>query len=546
MTNTVIDDDRAERPTPGDESTSGSVAAGAGERVPSGIEPLDERTGGLEKRGLHLLSSPPVPAREAFVLHFLRTGLDDDRHVALVTRTSPDRVIAAGERYGFPLEEAWRAERLRIVGFRGDHEVRLRRAASPEDVFVELASVLPAEVERIVFDPGAVLWEGRGDGSAASAFVDFVHETSATVLATTTRELDGGLSVASELVTQAASGVFELEEETGSLVRLTVRKLGAGRPHRSDVTLSLREGEGFRAHSGAPARRASDRPGAGSDRLLRLALDGPIGDELEDWLRDTYRVTEAEDPLDLVSRLQGDDPFGAVLISLDRGHLEEGRKACSVCRRLRPSIPAVVVSDEPFRASDRADLLRAGADECMTGTLNVEELASRLDLVRARGGGFHPGAASENDGRPGSSGASDGAVGSVPVEAVVDGTPPTGRPGGGPAGGDDRAGPIAEEAFRREIRRALADREASVFTVVRFSPENAGETADELVELIRTESGDFVGLLDGRAAAWLAGTAPSEAEGFLRRVREVVDVGSLDPEILGSVRDAGRLRELAG
>lgn len=515
--------------------------------VPSGVGPLDERTGGLDAGGLHLLSSPPVPARTALALQFLDAGLEAGEDVALVTRTRPGRVLAAAERFGLDLEAAWRERRLRIVGFRGDYEVRLRRAASPEEVYVELASLISSDASRVVFDPGTVLWEGRGEGSAASAFVDFVEDHPATVLATTTRGVEGDLPLSTELVSHGAAGILELHEEGNGLLRLSVRKLHGARPEKPDVTLALREGEGLTATDGAPSRRSSDRPGTGSDALLRLTLEGPLGEELEDWLRTTYRVSEADDPLDLVSRLQEDEPWGLVLISLGRERLEEGRRACSVCRRLRPGLPVVAVSDEPFRASDRADLLDAGADECMTGGVNVDELASRLELARARGGAAHPRSAEERGGDEAIAGEAGG--GSEPAERYNGRLVADGAEDEALAGESRGEGPVADAAFRDEIRKELAESGARVFTVIRFAADDPSALPRTLSGLVRAEDGDFAGLLRGQPAVCLSGTAPSESRGFLRRVRgelEEAAGGPVEAEVLGSVRDAERLRELAG
>lgn len=500
--------------------------SGPGEPRPvaTGVGPLDERTGGLEAGGLHLLSAAPVPARTALVVQFLQEGLDEGEDVALVTRTRPGRVFDAARRFGRDLEEAWRDGRLRLVGFRGDYEVRLRRAASPEEVYRELSSLLDAPPARIAFDPGTVLWEGRGEGSAASAFVDFVDGLPATVLATTTRKLAGELSLSTEMVSQASAGVFELREEGGGLLRLSIRSLAGGRPEQADVTLALKAGAGLVAPDSRPTRRSSDPAGEGSDELLRLELDGPLAQELEGWLRETYRVTRVEDPLDLVSRLQTDDPYGLVVVSLGRERLEEGLKACRVCRRLRPGLPVAVVSDEPFRASDRAALLRAGADECMTGGVNVEELASRLELAEVRGGP-HPGASGDDEARHARPAAADGG----PPERLRE--------------------PLDAAAFRAELREGLSTDGPRVFTVVRFAAADPGGLARELAGLVRAEDGDFAGVLAGRPAAWLSDTVPSEAESFLRRVRETLGeaAGGLpgETEVLGSARDAERLRDLA-
>lgn len=486
--------------------------------VPSGIGPLDDRLGGLRSGGLYLLSAPPAPPRTAAVLQCVAAGLRDGGSAALVTRARPDRVFRLAEGWGLELRGPWEEERLRLLGFRGEHEARMRRAGSPSDVFEELAGLLEPVPDVLAFDPGSPLWEGRFDGVAASAFVDFVEGTGATALATTSAEPDQGLSSALELVSQAAAGVFRLEDAGRGLVRLRVHKLEPSGVVPDEVTLELASDAGLVAPTGTPGRRSSDRRGADPRAALVLHLDARLPDELEAWLRRRYDVTEVDAALGLVSALQEEASRGLALVHAERSRLEEARRACRVARRVRPSLALVALSSDRLRASDRASLLRAGADECLSAPLNVEEFASRLELAAARGGG---GAAAEER------------------EDVGDG-----------ADGADADGAMDEEAFRDEVRRRLESDDPGVFTVIRFRCPTPGSLLEEMRGRIRAEAGDFLGRVDGGCAVYLASTHPAEAEGFAARVREAGreagDGGELELEVLGGVRDAARLRELTG
>lgn len=515
--------------------------------IASGIAPLDDRTEGLEQGGLHLLSAPPDPARTAAVVQFVAAALEDGDRAALVSPTPPERLFAASRRFGRPLEAAWREGRLRLVGFRGEHEARLRRAGSPAEVYRELEGLLDPLPGRIAFDPGTALWEGRGDGSAAGALLDFLEAVPATALATTTADLGGELPLSAELVAQSAAGIFQLREAGGGLLRLVIQELDGGRPEQAEVTLALREGEGLAAPDEVPGRRWSDRPGADRDAVLHLPLEERLSEEAEAWLRERYDVTGVEEPLDLVARLQTDEPFGLVLLSLTRRRLGAGRRACRVCRRLRPELPVVVVSEEAFRASDRADLLRDGAEECMTGGVNVEELASRLELARTRVR------------RPPSDAEAE-TVGAAELAHAAGTGRGDGQGGGngdgqGPGPGAERengaAGALDEGSFRERLRERMRTAEPRVFSLVRFrGTEEDGGLARRLSEVIRAEEGDFAGLLGQEPAVCLADTVPSEAGAFVRRVRESLRTGADGPaveaEVLGSARDAARLRELTG
>lgn len=516
-------------------------------RVATGIDELDRRVDGLRPGGLYVLSSPPGHARRAAVLQFAAAGLADGGRVALVTRSKPDRLLGEAEDYGLSLHAAWEEGRLTLLGFRGEYEMRLRRAGSPEEVFRELASLMEPVPPRLVFDPGSPLWEGRGDGATAHAFVDFLEETGATCLATTTTALDGGLSAATELVTQAATGLFELDEGGEGLVRLRILKLEPGGRAREEVTLSLVAGEGLTGVGEAPARRHTDVAAVGQRRALLLPLEAPLPEELASWLRARYEVDDVGAPLDLVARLQEDRSYGLVLMHLDRERLSMGLRACRVCRRLRPELSVIVLSGDAIRARDRAKLLRAGADECLTGRVNVEELASRLELVRTRGRP-HPGptdgAEDREDGRGEGREAEDGGEADAGGEAED-------RGGTGAAeAAAERPDPLDADAFRTEVRRLLEADGSRVFTVLRF---RCGERADELLEhltrIVRAEAGDRVAPLDGECAVLLPDTRPVEAQAFLERAREELS-GALgespEAEVLGGVRDGPRLQALLG
>lgn len=509
--------------------------------IPSGIPALDERTGGLEEGELHLLCSPPIPARTSALVQFLAAGLEEEQRVALVSRLLPERLFRAAGSRGPALERAWEERRLVLAGFRGEYEARLRRAGKPAEVYEELARLLDPTPARLAIDPATALWKGRGDGGAAGAFVDFAGGSGMTVLAAGALELDGELPLASELVVQAAAGVFSLREGANGLLELSVRKAHGRSPGTDGITLELRREGELASPTVAPARRRTDTPPRAADRMLYLPLDRRLPEELVEWLRASYRVTGVTEPLDLVSRLQEEDAeerFGLILISLGRQRLEEVVDVCRVCRRLRPGVFVAVVSEESLRASDRARIVRAGADQCVTGGLDREELASRLEL-----------AAPPADRPP-----ERRAPGSDRSEQEGRGTQRGEDPGdeGGPPEPGEEEGPLREEAFRARLRKALASEGEQLFTVVRFARGAKDDVVTRLAGEIRSDEGDAVGILADRPAVWLADTLPAQAAAFVRRVRvmleEIADEGAegAEPEILGSARDAGRLRELSG
>lgn len=482
--------------------------------VRTGIEELDRRLDGLPEGGLYLLSATPGNARAAAVLQFAAAGLANGGRLGLVTRARPDRLFREAEDYGLSLEELWREGRLVLLGLRGEYEMRLRRAGSPEAVFRELASLMEPMPKRVVFDPGTPLWEGRGDGATASAFVDFLEESGATALATTTADLNGGLTAATELVARAAEGVFQLETTAGDLVRLRVLKLGSGERGGTDVTLELVPGRGLVAVGEEPGRRSGSRMPTGRRRALVLTLGGELPGDLEAWLEDRYDVEQVAEPMGLVSRLQEDESCGTVLLLMDRKHVTQARRACRVSRRVRPDVAVVLMSGDSLRARDRADLLEDGADELISGRVNVQEFSARLARARA-GAGRRP------------------------------------APAGEPAdrGGPDGPTVLGTEAFRDRLRRRLEADPLQIFSVVLFRSGDPVATLETLAEVVRGGEGDVVGPVSGRSAVLLSDTRTGEAEDFAARAASALardGAAPPDVEVLGSLRDTSKLRSLIG
>lgn len=480
--------------------------------VRTGIDTLDRQLDELPAGGLHLLSATPGNARAAAVLQFVAAGLGQEERVGLVTRVRPDRLLREAEDYGLSLEQPWREGRLVLLGLRGEYEMRQRRAASPDGVFRELRSLLEPVPPRLVFDPGTPLWEGRGDAAMAGAFVDFLEESEATALATTTAELDGGLSAATELVVQASVGVFQMEPTAGDLVRLRLLKLAAGKRRRRDVTLELVSGRGLVDIADRRGRGREGRMPTGPRRTLLLTLGGSLPEELEAWLRDRFDLREVEEPMELVTRLQEDETCGMVLVQLDPEHVSHARRACRVSRRVRPDVAVVLMSSDPLRARDRTVLLEDGADECFSGHVNVREFSARL--ARARAG---------RDRRP--------------------------MAAGEPLDRERPAGPATVEAvaFRDRLRGLLEAESLQLFSVVLFRSADPAVTLETLAEAVRGEEGDVVGPVDGGSAVLLPHTRLAEAERFAERAGKRLagsGGGSFEVEIMGSLRDDAELRAL--
>ena len=492
---------------PADVARDAEGASAESPWISSGLGPLDRQLGGLTPGGLYLLSGGEVDTRHYLSLAYLRAGLASGGTAALVTQVPREHLLRRLRQWELgEVADAWSEGRLRIAGYRGGYEHRVRNAGDPGAVFGELERRIGSGVDRVALVPGRPLWEGALGPVMTEAFVEWTRRVPATVWATYQRAEVGGSD--DERLHHAATGVFQLVEDGRGRTALRIRKTAAA--DLEPTTLSLDSA------LGAIAGRASDE-------LPRIVLMKPAGSEagesfttIRGWLGKMVEPRELDDPADLVDVLQEDPGIDAVVVFAAHDGLKEAVRAC----RLASSVgraPVVAVVGGRVRAADHAHLIRAGAAECLSGPINLSEFATRLERL-------------------------------VPGEGRFDRAPV----GGGedaeveaPAG--EGGGAVSGETFRARLERGLSRHPPEVFTVVRFPREVLPSEAEErLSEAVRLEDGDLVGPVEDGVAVYLAGTSPDEAEGFLRRLASSYEGLGERAELLGSMRDADALRRLAG
>lgn len=492
---------------PADVARDGEGASAGPRWISSGIGPLDRHLDGLTPGGLYLLSGGEVDTRHYLSLAFLRAGLASGGTAALVTQVPRDHLLRRLRQWDLgEVADAWREGRLRIAGYRGGYEHRVRNAGDTGAVFDELERRIGSPVDRVALVPGRPLWEGTLGPLMTEAFMEWTRRVPATVWATYQRAERG--SSDDERLHHAATGVFEVVEDGRGGTALRIRKTAAA--DLEPATLSLD------AALGAIA-------GGASADLPRIVLmepaEGGAGQSfttIQGWLREVAEPRELDDPADLVDVLQEDPGIDAVVVFAAQDGLKEAVRAC----RLASSVgraPVVAVVGGRVRAADHARLMRAGADECLSAPVNLSVFATRLERLVPGEGRF------------------DRAPGGREADGDVD------APGG------EGGGSVSEETFRARLERGLSRHPPEVFTVVRFPREDLPAEAEErLSEAVRLEDGDLVGPVEDGVAVYLAGTSPEEAEGFLRRLASSHEGLGDRAELLGSMRDADALRRLAG
>lgn len=460
------------------------------ERVATGIRPLDERLGGLQPGGVYLLMGAPGPAKLVGVLQFLHTGLAAGERGLLLTSGDAEGILAVARAWGFDLAPAWRAGRLTILGFRDDFELRALRSVEPDAVLAELGRLAEGEYQRIAVDPGSMFLGTGVQSLLGRAFLGWARNHTATVCATLSSE--GGVAElpgSGDWILQAVTGRILIEPRAPGLFQVSVDSAlpVSGRGDEA-VTVQLRPGRGLVVPDHFPNRRREDRTELDGHRLLLAVLDDEVPADLAGWARTAFHTDVVLGSLDAVARVEGETPYGGVVVF---GGRERVGEAIQTCRALRPLTQAALVfaADDGVRSSDRIHLLEAGADDCLTGGLDFRELGVRLR------------------------------------QAMATTSRPQARPGRDTSSTDDPASPrggvVDREAFGAELARRRTRADDGVFCLVSVpaGPLAVSRLEERLAREIRDEDGDLVSRETHRCLILLQGARDGQARSFLTRLR---------------------------
>jgi CheY-like chemotaxis protein len=432
----------------------------------------------LVEGGVYLVAGAPGPAKLVGTLQFLKTGLELGEQGVLLTDSRAPEILEVARAWGLPMDQAWRDGRFEVVGFRDDFEMRVLRSADPEDALEELDSLVAPRTARIAVDPGSAFFQGGARSLVGKSFLTWAANHRATVWATLVVDEGGGLPSSTEWLLNGTNGVLLFEQARGGLhqVRLSSPLPVSGSD--TAITIDLVPGEGLVAAVGYLSRGSSDQRRANADRLLLVSCGEPPAGDLERWVRDAFTARITTDPMEAVAALQGEEEFGSVLVYSSRTRIRESIRAVRVMRPLTTS-PIVVVSDDSVRSMDRVQMLDAGADDCLTGGVDVRELAARIHQAIEVGG----------------------------------------KPESGPGLRVAAGGTVSRGVFDEELRRRAADPTLGVFGVVlvRSSEASGEELGRVLADEIRNEEGDLMTEGTDGFMVLLQGARSGSAQAFLSR-----------------------------
>jgi DNA-binding NarL/FixJ family response regulator len=497
-------------------------------RVPSGIAPLDLRTGGLEAGGSYLVTGAPGPAKTVAALHFVHAGVARGETALLLTNADAESALGIARAWGIELEPAWLDGRLRIMGFRDDFELRALRSLEPEEVVEELDGLAGRDLGRVTVDSGSPFLSSGARSLLSSTYLRWAREHPATVCTTFSVEGPGTvLPSFADWLLQATAGHLVIERRRDDLYEIALRKaIPEAADSEQAISVQLKPGAGLVVPEGFPARRRRDRPGVDENRLLLVSLGGAHAEDVEAWASSSFSSEVVSEPFDAVARAQQDSSWGGILIHAPRARV---RDAVRACQALRPLTKAAIVftSDDAVRATDRIRILEAGADDCLSGGVDFRELGLRIRQAIAAGAKPVPESREEADG---------GTSTEAPVEA--------------------NGGRVSVESFREQVARRAADPARKFFCVLVVSSRTIGTERLEqlLADQVRLEEGDIVSVLGGRCTVLLQGARAAQLDPFMVRLRESVraategegGAGEIHVRILSHPADAGGIQDLVG
>ena len=464
--------------------------------IASGVSPLDERLGGFVPGRTYLVCGSPGAGKSVACLEFLNGALERGESAAILTHDDPQDLIAQAAFLGLDLDRPLREEQFVLIRYQLDFARRFSRQLSPDVAFDELRRLLGTRTHsRLAIDSIAPFLEaGAAAGAGIAGAMRFLDEYEATTMVTYPGDLSAVYDRRLEPLLQRAAAIVHFAAEGDRAGRIEIRKVRFPAASTAPIQFRIAPGVGFVTAADRMRRRASDARGEGPARVLFLTLADDVPAELAAPLQRAYDLAVRRGVATAFHDLAS-DRTDAILIDVRRDTLDD---ALSLVRQLRSAgglAPIALVSRFTMRWHDRARALRAGADEFMAGDFHPEELRMRVESLLRRGHHAAPLPAEPED-----------------ETAVVR----------QPTGGGALPTPLDEDGFRRVLRVHMAEDRLPLFTVVSARPAggDTGRLSEVALRCVRVDSGDLVGVLDGRVAIYLHSARRKDVARFVERLRE--------------------------
>jgi DNA-binding response OmpR family regulator/KaiC/GvpD/RAD55 family RecA-like ATPase len=397
----------------------------------TGVQPIDDALGGLERGRAHVLYGDAETGKSSMAMRFLVEGLRRGESCALVVRYDGSSAVAAMATFGYDCADDLRGGRLVILEFADDIVDRLAHVDDLQPILDELGRFWnDTRPMRIVFDTADFVFSirfGYGYPLQISALTAWLSQTgAASLLLVDERMAD---RVVQSFRANAATVMHALTRRTddGLEYHLAFEKSAVKAPSRR-VGLAVGEFSTLEVYDarartlplpGSPRRRqAGDRTGqltipedaarivneavssadlplptlsvppiaktpqrAGRPRVLVVDEERVACQLVGRALAPEFDIAVEPDGIAGLARLATFDP-DLVLLETQLPLVD----GFTICRQIREasSVPIVMVSRTHTSPEDRVRSAEAGADHLLVKPFGLRELAVRARQLVAR------------------------------------------------------------------------------------------------------------------------------------------------------------------
>ena len=477
-----------------------NAPANRGWMVKSGIECIDERLAGLVEGRAHVLTGSPGSGKTVACLEFLNRGLEDGERCAMLTMDDPADLLAQCEFLGLSFDDALASGQLVLLRYQLDFMRRCGRLASPEPMFDEFRRLLGEEPpKRLVIDSVMPLLEaGPASGATMSTLVRWIEELGSTSLLTVPGNLEAGFDRRFEPLVRRAMAIVHFALERDRSIRVELQKVRMPVDAPGPLRCRIQPGRGLVSIASSDRRYTGDASDAPHRRLLVLELGHAFPGELLVLLEPRFEVHHHRDVISGLSTLAAGGA-STIVIGVDRDSLRSALALVRDLRRAGNHAPIMLITASALRSSDGARVLRAGVDEFVPASMQLDELVLRVEALARRG------------------------------RSSSAATPPEGLPAMQASGGRAR-GALSADEFRAAVRRKLEHDALPFFTILTIRPGDGSDIsllAELVVGAIRIDGGDAAGIVDDDHVAVLLHSARrKDVAPFVDRLRAMwQDIG---------------------
>ena len=356
--------------------------------IPSGMNAIDEALGGLLGNRLHVLAGPRGTDRFAFALQFLLAGLERGERCMAICGDDPEGMVFSAERLGFSLRPHLNSDKLQILKYRPQAASRLAAQADHSRLINELQSFFgPEGIRRLLFYPTEYMIDTsdpRSMGITLRHLLGTVDDLGLTAMLVVEMASPVDETPVYRELTLPAAGVFELTRSLQGLRELHLRKVWEESDHPLKYTLELFRGVGL---VGSPLtfRTMVEHEGGGRESTPRILI---VDSDLSGYDAFESLVTRSMVVEKVSTWEQGREKLQTGLYHLlIMGGGDRPRDAAQQCMRLREgglAIPVVLLARRLSRASERAQILRLGADDLLERPFSPSELEAKVSALLRR------------------------------------------------------------------------------------------------------------------------------------------------------------------